>query len=171
VDERHRRLAVRALPPRLSAASPTRSCRYVYPSEIATFGSSDARAKMLATGRLGRTWAANYTTASRLPLHPAMGPANTPYPPSAGDTEAPAPLTHAALSFVHGGLAPAYPALAPFPAAINALGETLLRKLQTQKPLPRPHPPGPYPGLPADATEAEHRFASLRVQPRKSRLN
>ena len=36
---------------------------------------------MITTGRIGRAWATNYTTASRLPLHPSIGPPNTPYPP------------------------------------------------------------------------------------------
>jgi hypothetical protein len=108
---------------------------------------------MISTGRIGRTWAGNYTTASRLPLHPSLGPANTDYPAPG----VPKDLTHAAVSFCHGGLAPGYPALSPFPSSINGLGRSLLRKLQYQKPLPKPHPPAPYPGLPADATEAEHR--------------
>ncbi len=55
--------------------------RYVYPSELKTFGSIAARQRMLTTGRIGRAWAQNYTTASRLPLHPSLGPPNTPYPP------------------------------------------------------------------------------------------
>jgi hypothetical protein len=130
-------------------------CRYVYPSEIATFGSSPARTKMIASGRIGRTWAKNYTTASRLPLHPSLGPSNIDYPGSS--FAVPPPLEHAAMSFVHGGLAPSYPNLAPFPSAINELGASLLHKLQTQRPLPKPHPPNEYPGLPSDATEAEHR--------------
>ena len=54
--------------------------RYVYPSELKTFGSIVARQRMITTGRIGRAWATNYTTASRLPLHPSMGPPNTPYP-------------------------------------------------------------------------------------------
>ena len=37
---------------------------------------------MLSSGRIGRSWAANYTTTSRLPLHPSLGPPNTPYPPA-----------------------------------------------------------------------------------------
>ncbi|EEB94583.1 hypothetical protein MPER_06582, partial [Moniliophthora perniciosa FA553] len=43
--------------------------RYVYPTELKTFGTVGARQKMLSTGRIGRSWAANYTVASRLPLH------------------------------------------------------------------------------------------------------
>jgi hypothetical protein len=127
--------------------------RYVYPSEISTFGSADDRFEMITSGRIGRTWAGNYTTASRLPLHPSLGPANTDYP-SPGVSEE---LSHVALAFCHGGFAPTYPALSPFPSKINNLGTSLLKKLQTQNPLPKPHPPHPYPGLPASATEAEHR--------------
>jgi hypothetical protein len=112
---------------------------------------------MLATGRIGKSWAANYTTASRLPLHPSLGPPNTDYPSSTA-LAVPAPLSHAALAFCHGGLAPNYPALSPFPSKINKIASSLLRKLQHQKPLPAPHPPSPYPGLPATSTEAEHRL-------------
>ncbi|KAF8181545.1 Metallo-dependent phosphatase-like protein [Pholiota molesta] len=103
--------------------------RYVYPSELATFGSVAARQRMLSTGRIGRAWAANYTTASRLPLHPSLGPRTRHW----DDATAPAhpylpaehaPLAHAALSFVHGGLSPSYPDLSPFPTRINALAES-----------------------------------------------
>ncbi|RPD60099.1 Metallo-dependent phosphatase [Lentinus tigrinus ALCF2SS1-7] len=131
--------------------------RYVHASEIKTFGSVAARQKMLATGRIGRTWATNYTTASRLPLHPSLGPPNTDYDPSSpflSDW----PLSHAAISFVHGGLAPTYPDLTPFPSRINEISTSLLHKLQHRTPQPPPHPPNPYPGLPHDATLAEHRL-------------
>ncbi|OJT11453.1 hypothetical protein TRAPUB_12005 [Trametes pubescens] len=131
--------------------------RYVPATEIKTFGTVAARQKMLATGRIGRSWAANYTTTSRLPLHPALGPPNTDYDP-ATDSVSTSPLSHAAISFVHGGLAPAYPDLTPFPSRINELSTSLLRKLQHRKVHPPPHPPNPYPGLPHDATNQEHRL-------------
>ncbi|KAI0925822.1 hypothetical protein AcV5_008449 [Taiwanofungus camphoratus] len=126
--------------------------RYVYPSEIATFGSVAARQKMLSTGWIGKSWAANYTVTSRLPLHPSLGEPNTDYDPSSRT-----PLSHAAVSFVHGGLAPSYPDLTPFPSRINNLGHSLLAKLQRRTP-PPPHPPNPYPGLPESATEAEQKL-------------
>ncbi|KZP22815.1 Metallo-dependent phosphatase [Athelia psychrophila] len=135
--------------------------RYVYPSEIETFGSVAARQKMLSTGRIGRAWAQNYTSAGRLPLHPSLGPPNTDYAPPApgsGAAQPQTPLSHAALSFVHGGLAPAYPQLTPYPSAINALGTTLLAKLHAQTPHPPPHPPHAYPALPPGTTRAEERF-------------
>ncbi|THH05860.1 hypothetical protein EW145_g4488 [Phellinidium pouzarii] len=140
--------------------------RYVYPDEIDTFGSIAARQKMFQTGRIGRAWAANYSITSRIPLHPPMGH-TSPFPTAqfyASDAqsldfdpnspEANAPLARAALSFVHGGLAPNYAHLTPYPAHINALGRTLLERLQT-RPFPPPHPPAPYAGLPADATPEE----------------
>ncbi|KAL6302428.1 Metallo-dependent phosphatase [Sparassis latifolia] len=131
--------------------------RYVYPSEITTFGSVAARQKMLTTGRIGKSWASNYTTASRLPLHPAVGDPNTDYDPSTASAfDVPTPLSHTAISFVHGGLAPSYPDLAPFPSRINELSHSLLQKLQQRT--PPPHPPNPYPGMPAEATEAERRL-------------
>ncbi|CAL1716644.1 unnamed protein product [Somion occarium] len=126
--------------------------RYVHPSEIKTFGSVDSRFKMLTKGRIGKAWATNYTTTSRLPLHPSLGPPNTDYDPSSTST-----LSHAAISFVHGGLAPHYPDLTPFPSRINDLGHSLLRKLQHRTP-PPVHPPHPYPGLPMDATPEERRL-------------
>lgn len=111
---------------------------------------------MLTTGRIGRAWAQNYTTAGRLPLHPSIGPPNTDYaPPTSGATDN-TPLSHAAISFVHGGLAPSYPQLTPYPSAINALSKSLLAKLYAQS--PQPHPPHPYPGLPASTSEEEERF-------------
>jgi len=124
--------------------------RYVHQSEIATFGTSEQRMKMITTGRIGKTWAQNYTTTSRLPLHSSLGPPNTDYDPTAES-----PLSHAAVSFVHGGLAPDYTDLTPFPSRINKLSSSLLYKAQHQKPLPAPHPPNKYPGLPHTATPAE----------------
>lgn len=139
--------------------------RYVYPSELKTFGSISARQKMLSTGAIGRSWAKNYTTSSRLPLHPYLGPPNTPFPPSHAKHlhyqkdedgaeldisvyyDKDEPLSHAALSFVHGGLSPTYPDLTPFPTRINQIAEGFLRKLQNRV-QPPPHPPYPYPGLP-----------------------
>lgn len=114
---------------------------------------------MVSTGRIGRAWAANYTTASRLPLHPVLGAPNEDFPPHAGSVAArlPTPLSHAAYSFVHGGLSPNYTRLSPFPSAINTIGRSLLRKLQLRV-QPPPHPPHPYPGLPSRATPEEHTF-------------
>lgn len=135
--------------------------RYVYPSEIETFGSISARQKAVTTGWLADTWAANYTTAARLPLHSLLGPPNTDYPPAKGSMYASAnagPLSHAAFSFVHGGLAPSFPNLQPFPSAINTLSGTLLRKLRSRSPQPPPHPPHAYPGLPAGTTREEARL-------------
>jgi hypothetical protein len=88
---------------------------------------------------------------SRLPLHPSAGYPNDDYDPSTNSA-----LSHSALSFVHGGLSPPFPYLTPYPSAINELGATLLRKLQYRENQPPPHPPNPYPGLPKDASLAEH---------------
>ncbi|KAH8994987.1 Metallo-dependent phosphatase-like protein [Lactarius akahatsu] len=131
--------------------------RYVHASEIKTFGGVAARQDMLSTGRIGRAWAANYTTTSRLPLHPSLGDPNDDFPPSADSAAVrlPAPLSHAAYSFVHGGLASSYPGLSPFPSAINDLGRSLLHKLQ-HRVQPPPHPPHAYPHLPPSTTREEH---------------
>ncbi|KAF9446825.1 Metallo-dependent phosphatase [Macrolepiota fuliginosa MF-IS2] len=146
--------------------------RYVYPSELATFGTIANRQKILSTGAIGRSWATNYTTASRLPLHAYLGPPNTPFPPSHAkhlhyqrdedgaeiDIKAyydeDEPLSHAALSFVHGGLSPTYPDLTPFPTRINEIAEGFLKKLQYRA-QPPPHPPYPYPGLPHGTIQDE----------------
>ncbi|PPQ69016.1 hypothetical protein CVT24_000091 [Panaeolus cyanescens] len=143
--------------------------RYVYPSELKTFHSIAERQRMLSTGPIGRAWAQNYTVTSRVPLHPSIGGINEPYePPSpqpsqdanqiaftaSPNTNPPSPLSHTAVSFVHGGLSPNYTGLTPFPSKINSLGKSLLAKLQSRKP-PAPYPPGKYPGLPSDATPEE----------------
>lgn len=130
--------------------------RYVRPTEITTFATPAARQQELMTGRIGRSWAANYTTTSRLPYHPLLGEPNADYDPSSAASAS--ALSHAAISFVHGGLAPNYPELTPFPSRINEIGRSLLRKLQYRSPPPAPHPPNPYPGLPADTTLAEQRL-------------
>jgi hypothetical protein len=133
----------------LAHAAPHSLQRYVYPTEVETFGSVAARQKMLTTGRIGRSWVANYTTASRLPLHPSIGPPNAPYPPESTNhyQESSSLLSHSALSFVHGGLSPTYNNLTPFPSRINEISKSLLAKLRSRRP-PPPHPPNPYPGLP-----------------------
>ncbi|KAG8832635.1 hypothetical protein FRC17_000947 [Serendipita sp. 399] len=124
--------------------------RYVYASEIKTFGGVESRqAALSSTGWLGKAWAQNYTVTNRLPLHPKLGSPNIDYDPAKKD-----PISHAALSFVHGGLSPDFPYLTPYPSSINSIGHSLLHKLQT-RPQPPPHPPNPYPGLPASATNAE----------------
>jgi len=107
---------------------------------------------MITTGQIGKSWAANYTTTSRLPLHPSLGPPNTDY-----DSSLSSPFSHSALSFVHGGLAPTYPDLTPYPSKINEISTSLLRKLQTRE-FPPVHPPNPYPGLPRTATNGEQRL-------------
>ena len=117
---------------------------------------------MISTGRIGRSWAMNYTTASRLPLHPSVGPPNTPYPPTSmhlhyqkddGDMDNDYynendPLSHSALSFVHGGLSPTYKDLTPFPSRINELSDSFLAKFQSRH-QPPPHPPHTYPEIPS----------------------
>ncbi|KAF9036144.1 Metallo-dependent phosphatase-like protein [Panaeolus papilionaceus] len=152
--------------------------RYVYPSELKTFRTISARQRLISTGFIGRAWAANYTVTSRLPLHPSIGDINEPYEPSSSslpdslrrnqgqsgaqvplssssqDTDVDDPLSHTAISFVHGGLSPTYQDLTPFPSKINELGKSLLHKLQNRK-QPDPHPPARKPGLPEDATDEE----------------
>ncbi|KIO20464.1 hypothetical protein M407DRAFT_81550 [Tulasnella calospora MUT 4182] len=128
--------------------------RYVPQKEILTFGGVEARQQMLSRGWLGQTWRANYTITTRLPLHPSLGPINTDYDPEkAGRLQ---DISHAAVSFLHGGLSPTYEDLTPYPSRINSLGASLVKKLQERRPLPAPHPPNQYPGLPPATTQAEH---------------
>ncbi|KAG8967952.1 hypothetical protein FRB90_010848 [Tulasnella sp. 427] len=128
--------------------------RYVPQKEILTFGGANARQQMLAKGWLGQAWRANYTITSRLPLHPSLGPINTDYDPDKAARYQ--DISHAAVSFLHGGLSPTYEDLTPYPSRINGLGASLVKKLQERNPLPPPHPPNQYPGLPASASVAEH---------------
>ncbi|KZV88640.1 Metallo-dependent phosphatase [Exidia glandulosa HHB12029] len=128
--------------------------RYVSQQEIQTFGGVASRQAMLAKGWVGRAWKQNYTVAARVPLHPSAGIVNADYEPSSTASA----LSHAALAVCHGGFAPTYPELAPFPSRINELGATLLARLQDQRPQPRPHPPAPYPGLPQGTTPQEQRL-------------
>lgn len=108
---------------------------------------------MLSNGSIGSAWAQNYTVTSRIPLHPSSGTPFSDYTPS----RSPHALSHASISFVHGGLSPMFVEThgTPYPSNINALGALLLRRCQTRNPQPPPHPPGAYTGLPPDATSAE----------------
>ncbi|KDQ07404.1 hypothetical protein BOTBODRAFT_38814 [Botryobasidium botryosum FD-172 SS1] len=124
--------------------------RYVYQSEIKTFGSVADRQKMLTTGWVGRAWRQNYTLATRLPLHTSLGDPNTDYDPATSSLD----LSHAAIAFMHGGLSPTYEDMTPFPSRINKIGHSLLARLQDQT-QPPPHPPSPYPGLPHDTPPEE----------------
>ena len=129
--------------------------RYVHESEIKTFGSPAARQKMLTTGRIGKAWATNYTTTSRVPLHPSLGAIDVDF--DASNAVAQSPIANAVLSFVHGGLSPTFEYLTPYPSRINDIGKQLLHRLQTP-PFPLPHPPHPYSGMPMDSTVEEKSF-------------
>lgn len=107
-----------------------------------------------ADGFPGAAWAANYTSVSRIPLHPVSGAPNEDY-----NSGIISPLSHAAYSFMHGGLSPRIAQLygTPYPSTLNEIGASLLRRCQTRTPLP-PHPPAPYHGLPSDSPQKEHDF-------------
>lgn len=110
--------------------------RYVTKPDIETFGSLQKRQDAISDqGWLGQEWLANYTVTARVPL--------TPYD---------SPSRH--LAFSHGSLRPDLPLLTPFPSNPNAIGHSLLAKA-LKKPMPKPYPPYPYPGLPKDATQDE----------------
>jgi len=129
--------------------------RYVYPSDIKTFGSIQDRQRAFSSqGWIGQTLSGNYTVTSRLPLHPSTGtdPLGDFNPSSRGKLS----TWDAALSFVHGGIHPTLPFTTPYPSRINELGRSLVRRLTHQSPLPPPHPPAPYPGLPQGTTEQEN---------------
>ncbi|KAG8902741.1 hypothetical protein FRB99_004166 [Tulasnella sp. 403] len=128
--------------------------RYVPESEIRTFGGIEERQTLLSKGWIGRAWRANYSITTRLPLHPALGPVNTDYQPA--KTPYFQDLSHAALSFLHGGLSPSYRDLTPYPSGINNIGATLIARLQDRRVQPPPHPPNDFPHLPEGTTPAEH---------------
>jgi hypothetical protein len=77
----------------------------------------------------------SYTVTARVPLTPYDSPSHH-------------------LAFSHGSLHPNLALLTPFPANPNAIGHSLLAKA-LRKPMPKPHPPYPYPGLPSDVTQDE----------------
>lgn len=79
----------------------------------------------------------SYSVAARVPLSPYR---------SSSD---------AFLSFSHGSLHPDLPLLTPFPSNPNDLANSLLTKALGARPMPRPYPPHPYPGLPASSTTDE----------------
>ncbi|KAF8514535.1 Metallo-dependent phosphatase-like protein [Hysterangium stoloniferum] len=131
--------------------------RYVLQDEIATFGSIQKRQAAIANGFLGSAWTQNYTAVSRVPLHPAAGSPFVDYNASALSSS---PLSHASLSFMHGGLSPSF-ALShgtPYPSKINAIGASLLKRCRTRDPQPMPYPPGEYAGLPPGSTSEEIEF-------------
>ncbi|KIJ52500.1 hypothetical protein M422DRAFT_26084 [Sphaerobolus stellatus SS14] len=127
--------------------------RYVPRAEIATFGGIEKRQAALASGAIGSAWSSNYTVVSRIPLHPISGIPNADYKAS----RSPSPFSHAALSFMHGGLSPGFTETygTPYPSRINSIGATLLRRSQRRQPPPPPHPPAPYTGLPPGSTPEE----------------
>jgi hypothetical protein len=140
--------------PPSQATYPYHKCSYVYDSEIKTFGSITDRQAVLTTGPIGQSWLRNYTTTARVPLHPSLGAINSPFSPSSPLS----PFSHSALSFVHGGLAPGYVSLVPYPTRINDVARSLLTRLIARDPQPRPYPQNRngFPGLPPDATPEEH---------------
>jgi len=131
--------------------------RYVYqaPSDIKSFGSVEDRQRAFSSqGWIGQTLSSNYTVTSRVPLHPSTGA--DPYVDFDPTTRGKLSTWDAAFSFVHGGIHPSLPFTTPYPSRINELGRTLVRKLTHQNPLPQPHPPGPYPGLPQGTSQQEN---------------
>ncbi|KAG9015363.1 hypothetical protein FRB95_010862 [Tulasnella sp. JGI-2019a] len=127
--------------------------RFVPPAEISTFGGIEARQKLLSTGWIGAAWRANYSVTTRLPLHPSLGAINIDYDETTAASLQ--DLSHAALSFCHGGLSPTYSKLTPYPSSINDIGSRLVARLQDRKVQPKPHPPHPYAGLPKGTTAEE----------------
>lgn len=130
------------------------SNRYVYPSDLKTFDSVEDRQHAFSSqGWIGKTLYSNYTVTSRLPLHPSAG--KGPYEDFDQSTSGHLPTWDAALSFLHGGIHPQLPFITPYPSYINKLGRSLASKLSSRSPMPPPHPPAPYPGLPQGVTPEE----------------
>lgn len=120
--------------------------RYVTEEDIQSFGGADARRQaMSADGWIGKTWSSNYSITARVGY--ADGFRNrlgVPSPPPSpqlrfGDRDDVAgdPFSHAASSFVHGGILPTYPPVAgPNPIAkINEIGAAFLHAVLHKLPL------------------------------------
>jgi len=126
---------------------------YVDQAEIDTFGDVTTRYETITHGWLGQSIRTNYRITSRVPLHPAAGDINADFTSSLATASN---LSHAALSFVHGGLAFGYPDLTPYPSRINTLGASLVGKLVDRTPLIEPYPPSTVkPVLPSTVTAEE----------------
>lgn len=103
--------------------------RYVTPGDLASFGGAAARRHaMSADGWLGREWLAHYNATARVALLPPDARASRQY-----------------VSFVHGGIAPAFATLGT--ERLNELAQSLLAKALAD--------PAPDGYLPANATKAE----------------
>lgn len=147
--------------------------RYVTKEDIASFGGERQRRAALSTGFIGQTWRHNYSITARVPFTHSFAslPASlahtmpkTPRGSSSqiflGDPVPPAgardPFSHAAASFVHGGITPEYllslSTSNPI-SKINALGSSILYSLLDN--------PAPL-SLPRGATEEEREFWSER---------
>ncbi|KAH7102743.1 Metallo-dependent phosphatase [Auriculariales sp. MPI-PUGE-AT-0066] len=130
--------------------------RYVDEAEIETFGGVEKRYEAIAHGQIGQTLRKNYRITTRLPLHPAAGKLENDFDPASTSTSN---LSHAALSFVHGGLAFGLPGLTPYPSYLNNLGASLVKKLTERTELPQPYPPSTErPTLPETVTQEEITF-------------
>lgn len=126
--------------------------RYVVQDDIQQAGGIEARQQLFLKGDIGKELRKNYMMTARVPLHPLMA-LNTDY--SEAQTGLMGPLSHTALSFVHGGLSPQVN-YSPYPSKLNTIGERLVKTLQAQK-----SPPGPgfssqdLPFLPDSLKKAE----------------
>jgi hypothetical protein len=129
--------------------------RFVTPDDIDSFGGSKERQEIWSSkGWLGQTLVGNYSITSRVPLHPTAG--SSPLEDFKPESTHLHPLWNAALSFVHGGLHPELPFLTPYPSKINSLGNSLVKRIHRRQPIPPPHPPAEYPGLPQDTPGDEY---------------
>ncbi|ORY65637.1 Metallo-dependent phosphatase-like protein [Leucosporidium creatinivorum] len=147
--------------------------RYVTKEDIASFGGERQRRAALSTGFIGQTWRHNYSITARVPftqsftsLPSSLTPTlpktprgsssqlflGDPTPPPASED----PFSHAAASFVHGGITPEYLSslASEHPISkINALGSSILYSLlDTPAPL----------SLPRGSTEEQREFWSER---------
>ena len=147
--------------------------RYGTKEDIATFGGERQRREAMSTGWIGQTWRTNYSITARIPFThgfsslPSSLIAELPSSPLGrssqqflGDPARPQaafdPFSHAAASFVHGGILPAYmdglKSEAPI-SEINSIGNDLLYSLlAAASPLV----------LPRNASEEQREFWSER---------
>ncbi|KAI5478940.1 hypothetical protein MNV49_004461 [Pseudohyphozyma bogoriensis] len=150
--------------------------RYVTKEDIATFGGEKARRAAMTEGWIGQTWRTNYSITARIPYahnFPSLPSSLLPTLPSTplgsssqsflSDPTPPTPhptygdpFSHAAASFVHGGIQPGYlkglKTETPI-RRINEIGRGLLESL-VRKPTTMQ--------LPRDATPEQREFWSER---------
>ncbi|GAA5888691.1 hypothetical protein JCM6882_009052 [Rhodosporidiobolus microsporus] len=145
--------------------------RYVTKEDIASFGGERNRREAMLTGWIGQEWRANYSITARVPFLHTNFPPGVPMPSfprtPVGESDrrflseptskekGSHPFTHAAASFVHGGIVPEYLSTLSSDRPveeINSIGSSILYSLLNS-------PAAPL-GLPRSAMPEQRLFWS-----------